>query len=113
MCFSYLPLVLCKHTCKHAYVLLLLPLTFVHQVIDLAMEDKKDKLFDMLKKINVYDKLKSEDRELVGKPLMKRVMQVRQVSGRAKQLWQQCGSILKQRLQRPGLGQRCCSSSSS
>jgi elongation factor 2 len=46
-------------------------------VIDLAMEDKKDKLFDMLKKINVYDKLKSEDRELVGKPLMKRVMQVR------------------------------------
>jgi hypothetical protein len=50
-----------------------------HQVIDLAMEDKKDKLFDMLKKINVYDKLKSEDRELVGKPLMKRVMQVRRL----------------------------------
>jgi hypothetical protein len=50
------------------------------QVIDLAMEDKKDKLFDMLKKINVYDKLKSEDRDLVGKPLMKRVMQVRRNS---------------------------------
>jgi elongation factor 2 len=52
-------------------------------VIDLAMEDKKDKLFDMLKKINVYDKLKSEDRELVGKPLMKRVMQVRGIAASA------------------------------
>lgn len=40
------------------------------------MEDKKDKLFDMLKKINVFDKLKADDKELTGKPLMKRVMQV-------------------------------------
>lgn len=39
------------------------------------MEDKKDKLFAMLEKVNVLHKLKSEDKELIGKPLMKRVMQ--------------------------------------
>lgn len=43
------------------------------------MEDKKDKLFAMLEKVNVLHKLKSEDKELIGKPLMKRVMQVRLV----------------------------------
>lgn len=41
------------------------------------MEDKKDKLFAMLEKVGVLSKLKSEDKELIGKPLMKRVMQVR------------------------------------
>lgn len=41
------------------------------------MEDKKDKLFAMLEKVKVLHKLKSEDKELMGKPLMKRVMQVR------------------------------------
>jgi hypothetical protein len=46
------------------------------QVIDLAMEDKKDKLFAMLEKVGVLSKLKADDKELVGKPLMKRVMQV-------------------------------------
>jgi elongation factor 2 len=46
------------------------------QVIELAMEDKKDKLFAMLEKVGVLKKLKAEDKELVGKPLMKRVMQV-------------------------------------
>jgi elongation factor 2 len=46
------------------------------QVIELAMEDKKDKLFAMLEKVGVLSKLKAEDKELVGKPLMKRVMQV-------------------------------------
>lgn len=51
------------------------------QVIDLAMEDKKDKLFAMLEKVNVLHKLKSEDKELIGKPLMKRVMQVSTPAG--------------------------------
>jgi hypothetical protein len=41
------------------------------------MEDKKDKLFAMLEKVGVLSKLKADDKELVGKPLMKRVMQVR------------------------------------
>jgi len=41
------------------------------------MEDKKDKLFAMLEKVGVLSKLKAEDKELIGKPLMKRVMQVR------------------------------------
>lgn len=44
------------------------------------MEDKKDKLFAMLEKVNVLHKLKSEDKELMGKPLMKRVMQVSQAA---------------------------------
>jgi hypothetical protein len=45
-------------------------------VIDLAMEDKKDKLFALLEKVKVLHKLKTEDKELMGKPLMKRCMQV-------------------------------------
>jgi elongation factor 2 len=39
------------------------------------MNDEKDKLFAMLDKLNVLSKLKPDDKELVGKPLMKRVMQ--------------------------------------
>lgn len=49
----------------------------IKQIIDLAMKDAKPQLFAMLEKVNVLHKLKSEDKELVGKPLMKRVMQVR------------------------------------
>ncbi len=45
------------------------------QVIENAMQDKKDKLFPMLEKLNVLSKLKKEDLELTGKPLMKRIMQ--------------------------------------
>lgn len=37
------------------------------------MNDNRDKLFPMLEKLGV--KLKPEAKELVGKPLMKRVMQ--------------------------------------
>jgi elongation factor 2 len=44
-------------------------------VIELAMNDNKEKLFPMLEKLNVLGKLKSEDKELSGKPLMKRIMQ--------------------------------------
>lgn len=47
----------------------------IKQVIELAMNDAKDKLFPMLEKLNVLSKLKSDDKELVGKPLMKRIMQ--------------------------------------
>jgi len=47
----------------------------IRQVIDLAMNDNKAKLFPMLEKLDVLKKLKPEDKELIGKPLMKRVMQ--------------------------------------
>lgn len=45
------------------------------QVIDLAMRDDRAKLFPMLEKLNVMGKLKADDKELTGKPLMKRIMQ--------------------------------------
>ncbi len=50
------------------------------QIITLAMNDQKEKLWEMLTKLQIYDKLKSEERELVGKPLMKRIMQVHALS---------------------------------
>lgn len=49
----------------------------IKQVIEACMNDNKDKLFPMLEKLGV--KLSKEDREKTGKPLMKRVMQVRNV----------------------------------
>ena len=39
------------------------------------MNDNKDVLFPMLEKLQVKDKLKPQDLDLMGKPLMKRVMQ--------------------------------------
>ncbi|EFJ20382.1 hypothetical protein SELMODRAFT_418246 [Selaginella moellendorffii] len=45
----------------------------IKQIIAICMNDQKDKLWPMLQKLNVT--LKNEDKELVGKPLMKRVMQ--------------------------------------
>lgn len=47
----------------------------IKQVINLAMNDNKEKLFPMLEKLGVMSKLKPDDKELMGKPLMKRVMQ--------------------------------------
>lgn len=47
----------------------------VQTVIEAAMNDNKDKLFGLLEKLEVMKKLKPEDKELMGKPLMKRVMQ--------------------------------------
>jgi translation elongation factor EF-G len=38
----------------------------IKQVIDLAMNDNKDKLFALLEKVNCLDKLKSEDKDLTG-----------------------------------------------
>ncbi|KAK9826819.1 hypothetical protein WJX81_004081 [Elliptochloris bilobata] len=60
-------------TCKRGFV------QFVYEpiktIIDLAMNDNKKKLFEMCDKLGISGKLKAEDKELVGKPLMKRVMQ--------------------------------------
>lgn len=47
----------------------------IRQVIDLAMTDNREKLFPMLEKLNVFSKLKPDDKELTGKPFMKRIMQ--------------------------------------
>lgn len=47
----------------------------IRKVIDAAMNDDRENLFNMLDKLGVTPKLKSEDKELHGKPLMKRVMQ--------------------------------------
>ena len=45
----------------------------INQIIQLAINDEKDKLFPMLEKLGV--KLKNEEKDLVGKALMKRVLQ--------------------------------------
>jgi elongation factor 2 len=47
----------------------------IRQVIESAMADNREKLYPMLEKLGVMPKLKSDDKELVGKPLMKRIMQ--------------------------------------
>ena len=39
------------------------------------MNDNKEKLWPMLEKLKVKDKLKPADLDLMGKPLMKRIMQ--------------------------------------
>ena len=45
----------------------------IKQIINICMNDQKEKLWPMLQKLNVT--MKSEEKELTGKPLMKRVMQ--------------------------------------
>jgi elongation factor 2 len=45
----------------------------IRMVIDAAMADNKDKLWTMCTKLKIV--LKPDDKDLVGKPLMKRVMQ--------------------------------------
>ena len=47
----------------------------IRRVIDAAMNDNKDKLWPMLEKLQVKEKLKPADLDLLGKPLMKRIMQ--------------------------------------
>ena len=47
----------------------------IRRVIDAAMNDSKDKLWPMLEKLQVKDRLKPADLDLMGKPLMKRIMQ--------------------------------------
>jgi len=40
-----------------------------------AINDNKTKLFDLCDKLGISSKIKADDRELTGKPLMKRIMQ--------------------------------------
>ena len=47
----------------------------IKQVIEAAMNDNRDKLLPMLEKLGVKSKMKQDDFALIGKPLMKRVMQ--------------------------------------
>lgn len=60
-------------TCKRGFV------QFVYEpiktIIDAAMTDNRQKLFGMCDKLGISGKLKSEDKEKVGKPLMKSIMQ--------------------------------------
>ena len=44
-------------------------------IIEACMADDKKKLFSMLEKLGISDKLRTEDKEKTGKPLMKAVMQ--------------------------------------
>lgn len=60
-------------TCKRGFVQFCFEP--IKNVIDTAMKDDKEKLFQMLEKLNVLGKLTGEDKELSGKPLMKRIMQ--------------------------------------
>ncbi|KAG2679710.1 hypothetical protein I3843_11G064300 [Carya illinoinensis] len=45
----------------------------IKQIINICMNDQKDKLWPMLQKLGVT--MKSDEKDLMGKPLMKRVMQ--------------------------------------
>lgn len=47
----------------------------IRKVIDAAMNDDRTNLFQMLEKLGVKEKMKPEDMDLHGKPMMKRVMQ--------------------------------------
>ena len=66
-----------KHTgaesCKRGFV------QFVYEpiktIIDAAMTDNKQKVFAMCEKLGIIGKIKSEDKEKTGKPLMKSIMQ--------------------------------------
>jgi elongation factor 2 len=48
----------------------------IYNIIQAAMNDQKEKLFAMCEKLGVLSKLSTQDKDLIGKPLMKRVMQV-------------------------------------
>jgi elongation factor 2 len=60
-------------SCKRAFV------QFIYQpiktIIDAAMNDQKDKLIAMTDKLGISDKIKNDDKELSGKPLMKFILQ--------------------------------------
>ncbi|KAF9620660.1 hypothetical protein IFM89_013960 [Coptis chinensis] len=58
-------------TCKRGFVQLCYEP--IKQIINICMNDQKDKLWPMLKKLGVT--MKSDEKELLGKALMKRVMQ--------------------------------------
>ncbi len=60
-------------SCKRGFV------QFVYEpiktIIDACMNDNKVKLFAMTDKLGITGKLKKEDKDLTGKPLMKKIMQ--------------------------------------
>lgn len=58
-------------TCKRGFVQFIYEP--IKQIINICMNDQKDKLWPMLQKLGVVRK--SEEKELVAKALMKRVMQ--------------------------------------
>ena len=60
-------------TCSRAFVQFIY--NPIKKVIDACMNEKRDEAFTMLTKLNVFDRLKPADKELNGKPLMKRCMQ--------------------------------------
>jgi len=60
-------------TCQRAFVQFCY--NPIKQVIEAAMNDNRDKLMPMLEKLGVKSKLKQDDFNLSGKPLMKRIMQ--------------------------------------
>ena len=47
----------------------------IKTIIDACMNDNKAKLWAMTDKLGITGKLKKEDKDLVGKPLMKKIMQ--------------------------------------
>eukprot|EP00747_Dinoflagellata_sp_TGD_P135023 gnl/TRDRNA2_/TRDRNA2_175403_c0_seq1.p1 gnl/TRDRNA2_/TRDRNA2_175403_c0~~gnl/TRDRNA2_/TRDRNA2_175403_c0_seq1.p1 ORF type:complete len:849 (-),score=-15.13 gnl/TRDRNA2_/TRDRNA2_175403_c0_seq1:117-2663(-) len=47
----------------------------IKAIIDAAINDQKEKLFAMTDKLHITNKMNAEDKELIGKPLMKRVLQ--------------------------------------
>ncbi|KAI3855507.1 hypothetical protein MKX03_004364 [Papaver bracteatum] len=60
-----------SRSCKRGFVLF--RYEPIKQIIAACMNDQKDKLWPMLQKLGVT--LKNDEKELIGKPLMKRVMQ--------------------------------------
>jgi elongation factor 2 len=60
-------------SCKRAFV------QFIYQpiktIVDAAMNDQRDKLFAMVDKLGINEKIKNEAKELSGKPLMKFILQ--------------------------------------
>ena len=62
-----------SETCKRGFV------QFVYEpiktIIDAAMTDNKQKVFTMCEKLGIAGKIRSEDKEKTGKPLMKSIMQ--------------------------------------
>ena len=61
-------------TCKRGFVQLVYEP--IKKLIEACMNEDKKQVFTLCDKLKVTGKLKPEDKELTGKPLMKRVMQV-------------------------------------
>ena len=57
-------------TCKRGFVQVIYEP--IKTIIESAINDNKEKLFGLCDKLGISSKIKADDRELVGKPLMKR-----------------------------------------